>query len=39
MPPPLAIGLLTNRDRWPLRAKSPEPPAPFILCVPPTWDE
>ena len=37
--PALAAALVTNTDRWALRAKSPEPPMPFIMWVPPTWVE
>ncbi|MNP72234.1 hypothetical protein D3C76_1687410 [compost metagenome] len=37
--PPLAIDLVTNTARWALRAKSPEPPMPFIIRVPHTWVE
>ncbi|MNF10865.1 hypothetical protein D3C80_2119410 [compost metagenome] len=37
--PPLAIDLVTNTARWALRAKSPEPPMPFIILVPQTWVE
>ncbi|MCY1466861.1 hypothetical protein D9M71_853470 [compost metagenome] len=34
--PPLAIDLVTKIARCALRAKSPEPPMPFIIRVPQT---
>ncbi|MNO10002.1 hypothetical protein D3C81_2335880 [compost metagenome] len=39
MLPPLAMDFVTNTARCALRAKSPEPPMPFIIFVPPTWVE
>ncbi|CFO09949.1 Uncharacterised protein [Bordetella pertussis] len=37
--PFLAMDLVTKMDRCALRTKSPEPPMPFIIWVPPTWVE
>ena len=37
--PFLAIDLVTNIAKWALRAKSPEPPIPFIIRVPHTCVE
>ncbi|MNV59759.1 hypothetical protein D3C71_1522030 [compost metagenome] len=39
MLPFLAVDGLRNADRNPLRAKSPEPPMPFMIRVPITWVE
>ena len=36
MSPPFAIDLVTKIAKWALRAKSPEPPIPFIILVPHT---
>ena len=37
--PFFAVDGLRNADRKPLRAKSPEPPMPFMIRVPMTWVE
>ena len=39
MLPCLAVDVLRNTDKKPLRAKSPEPPMPFMIELPITWVE
>jgi len=39
MLPPLALDGVMKIDRKALRAKSPEPPIPFMIAVPMMWVE